>query len=153
MVKRIIVLIIIILVANTPVMAQTVIKDPYEGGNKYGDIRPYEITKTKSVTILENGAWSGGSSSDETRQECKKFRLKHRDVREFFRYARRVSYQTYHTYLSASNCYASGKVTFANRDSGAWYIDAFARGSLSLPDGRNLYFYCTKCTAKVFYNE
>jgi hypothetical protein len=132
--------------------AQDAKRDAYDGGEKYGEVRPYKVTPVKKVVIKEKGKWSKmRSSSDETPEDCAKFNLKEQDVREFFQRARRVSRATYSEYLDISRCYAIGEITFANGDRGVWIIDPFRRGSLALSDGRNIYFFCTKCRAKVFY--
>jgi len=76
--------------------------------------------------------------------------LTKKDVQEFFRRARRVSYKEYGHDLDMSRCYATGNVVFANGDRGGWTIDRERRGLLTLSDGRNIYFYCEHCSAKVF---
>jgi hypothetical protein len=134
------------------VEAQNTERDPYDGGEKYWQIKPYRVTAVKKIVIEDTGKWSEmRSSSEETPDDCAEFKLTERDVREFFLRARRVSYRMYGGVLDASRCYAIGKVVFANGDQGKWVIDPFRRGLLSLSDGRNIYFFCTKCRSKVFY--
>jgi hypothetical protein len=117
--------------------------DPYA-------IPAYRMTPVKSVVIKENGAWTDHTSGNETPQMCKAFRLNERDIREFFRRARRVSEHTYVHDLDAARCHAAGEVAFANGDRGKWQIDQARGGWLGLADGRALYFHCPKCRAKVF---
>lgn len=149
-ISRLIVLFIFLLSFNAS--AQSTIRDAYEGGDYYGLIRPFKVPKVKSVAIEKNGAWSDQyNASTETARECVKFKLKKRDVHEFFKYARRVSYKEYWNDLNFSKCHATGRVLFENGDAGQWTIEAFRKGVLSLSDGRNVYFYCTKCTGKAFY--
>lgn len=152
MVMRIVIGMLLIMLLPINSVAQDSKRDPYDGGEKYGEIRPYKITPAKKIIIRETGRWSDlRSSSDETQQDCAAFKPRETDVREFFHRARRVSYATYLNELNASRCYATGEILLENGDRGTWSIDAFRRGVLTLSDGRNIYFFCTKCRAKVFY--
>lgn len=123
--------------------------DPYEGGDKYGEPRPYAST-VKSVDITRNGLWTDSISSDETREHCAGFVLRLTDVREYFRVSRRASRKEYGHDLDMSRCHATGHVCFANGDRGEWDIDRARRGRVRLADGRVLYFYCEACRAKTF---
>lgn len=152
MVKRLLICSLFLILIPAFAAAQESKRDPYDGGDKYGEIRPYKVAPVKKIIIREIGKWSDRrSSSGETQQDCSAFRPRETDVREFFHRARRVSYSTYLNELDASRCYAAGEIFFDNGDRGSWTIDAFRRGVLTLSDGRNVYFYCTKCRAKVFY--
>ena len=152
MVKRLLIGSMLLILIPAFAAAQEGKRDPYDGGDKYGEIRPYQITSVKRIAVKETGKWSESrSSSDETQQDCAAFRLRETDVREFFHRARRVSFSKYLNDLDASRCYAAGEILFENGDRGTWVIDAGRRGVLTLSDGINLYFFCTKCRAKVFY--
>ncbi len=150
MVIRILIATLLLFFIPTFVAAQETQRDAYEGGEKYWQIRPYKVTEVNSLVIKENGAWYEGVSGDETPEMCAEFILRKSDVREFFQRARRVSYAKYHVDLDMSRCHATGDILFVNGDRGAWMIDLERRGVLTLSDGRKLYFYCTKCRAKVF---
>ncbi len=151
MVKRLICSLLLILIPSFAA-PQEGKQDPYDWGEKYGEIRPYMITPVRKIVIKEMGKWSDRrSSSEETQQDCAAFKPRETDVREFFHRARRVSFSTYLNDLDASRCYATGEIVFEDGDRGTWVIDAGRRGVLTLSDGINLYFFCTKCRAKVFY--
>jgi hypothetical protein len=117
--------------------------DPYA-------IPAYKITPVKSVVIKENDAWTDHVSGHETPEQCKAFQLTARDIREFFRKARHVSRREYGHDLDMAMCYAAGEIEFRNGERGEWEIDQARRGGLRLSDGRMFYFYCPKCSAKVF---
>jgi hypothetical protein len=152
MVKRLLIGSLLLILIPAFAAAQEVKRDPYDGGEKYGEIRPYKVTPARKVIIRETGKWSDlRSSSDETQQDCAAFKPRETDIREFFHRARRVSFSTYLNNLDASRCYATGEIDFENGDRGTWVIDAGRRGVLTLSDGINLYFFCTKCRANVFY--
>jgi hypothetical protein len=151
MVKRILIGFLLCLFTPFTAVAQESVRDPYDGGEKYWEIRPYKVTTVKSIKITKVGERYENISSDETPKDCAEFRPRERDVREFFQRARRVSYSTYWNELDMSRCHAAGEIAFMNGDRGTWIIDAFRRGVLTLSDGRNIYFFCTKCRAKVFY--
>jgi hypothetical protein len=150
MVRRITTCFLLIILISSNSMAQSQSTDPYEGGEKDQEIRPYTVTAIKSVIVMENGAWHNGVSGDETPEMCAAFILRKSDVTEFFRRARRVSYFKYWNGLDMSRCHATGEISFVNGDRGSWMIDLERRGVLTVSDGRKFYFYCTKCRAKVF---
>jgi hypothetical protein len=126
-------------------------RDPYDGGEKHGMVRPYTVTAIKAISIKKTGARDNSGITYETPKECADFKPTEKDIREFFLRARRVSYQMHWNILDPSMCYAIGEVAFANGDRGVWRIDAARRGILTLPDSRNIYLFCTKCRGKVFY--
>jgi hypothetical protein len=140
----------IVLLVTASFVAVAAPDDPYEGGDKYGEPRPYAST-VKSVHITRNGLWTDHVSSDETREHCAGFVLRQADVREYFRVSRRASLKEYGHDLDMSRCHATGQVRFANGDRGEWRIDRARRGMVRLSDGRALYFYCEACRAKAFY--
>ena len=102
------------------------------------------------VTISANGARSNEVSGDETAAACRRFRLAPTDVRSFFAGARRVDARAFHHDLSMSRCHAAGTLKLASGGSARWFIDLERRGSLSLPSGRTLYFYCLACRSPKF---
>ena len=124
--------------------------DPYEGGDKFAEPRPYVLTPLKTVEITLNGAWTDAISGDETPQSCAGFVLQPADVREFLQRANRASHKEYTHDLGMSRCHATGRLQFANGDRGEWQIDRERRGRVSLSDGRNLYFHCDACQAAAF---
>ena len=138
-----------VLLAAVSFMAAAASDDPYEGGDKYGEPRPY-ASAMKSVDITRNGLWTENISSDETREHCAGFVLRLGNVREYFRVSRRASRKEYVHDLDMSRCHATGRVRFANGDRGEWDIDRARRGRVHLSDGRALYFYCEACRAKAF---
>jgi hypothetical protein len=117
----------------------------------YGPIKPYKVATIKSVIIEETGAWTEDVYSDETPGDCAKFKFSELDVRDFFRRAKQIDYETYGAYYLASRCYATGAIVFKSGDRGTWRIDFERRGILKLSDGRKLYFFCSKCRSKAFY--
>jgi|WetSurMetagenome_2_1015567.scaffolds.fasta_scaffold773844_1 hypothetical protein len=117
----------------------------------YGPIKPYKVTAIKSVVIKNNAAWTDDVYSDETPEDCSKFKLSERDVRDFFRRARQIDHETYGAAYLASRCYATGEIVFANRDRGIWRIDFERRGALKLSDGRQFYLFCSTCRSKAYY--
>ena len=121
MVKRLLIGSLLLILIPAFAAAQEGKRDPYDGGDKYGEIRPYKVTPVKKIIIRETGKWSDRrSSSDETQQDCAAFRPRETDVREFFHRARRVSYATYLNELDASRCYATGEILLENGDRGTW---------------------------------
>jgi len=126
--------------------------DPYEDGEKSGEVRPYKMSKIKSINITENGAWQdAGNDPNETPQMCRSFKLAKNDIKDYFRRAERVSHDEFHEFLFSSSCYAAGVVTFINGDQGKWQIDFERKGIITLSDGRKLNFFCPRCRGKVFY--
>jgi hypothetical protein len=117
----------------------------------YGPIKPYKITAIKSVVIKINAAWTDEVYSDETPDDCAKFKLSERDVRDFFRRVKQIDHEAYGAYYLPSRCYAAGEIAFVNGDRGTWRIDFERRGVLKLSDDRKLYFFCSQCRSKVFY--
>lgn len=122
--------------------------------NDSGNFQSYKMTPIKTLVIKENGAWNkDGYSQDETPEMCKIFQIKEKDVKEYYRHAKQISYEQYDdpSFLYESRCYAAGIIEFANGDQGTWRIDFERRGLIILSDKRHLYFFCSKCRGKVFY--
>ena len=117
----------------------------------YGPIKPYKVASIKSVVIKKSGAWTDEVYSDETLDDCAKFKLSERDVHDFFRRAEQIDCEAFGAYYLASRCYAAGEIAFANGGRGTWTIDFERRSVLSLSDGRKLYFFCSECRSKAFY--
>jgi hypothetical protein len=110
----------------------------------------YKITSIKTVTIRQIGAWPDDDYTEETSEDCEKFKLNKQDVRDYFRLAEQIDYESFWYYL-ASRCYATGEIAFSSGDRGTWRIDFERRGVLKLTNGRKLYFFCSKCVSKAFY--
>ncbi len=138
-------LVLLALCAASPAVAS----DAYDGGDKMDIPRPYKITAVKSLVITINGGWSDRISSEERPKDCKSFILTERDVREFFRHARHISYRSYYDDVK-SRCYATGEVVFANGDHGQWKIDRSAEGNLTLSNNIEIYLECLKCSGKAY---
>ena len=117
----------------------------------YGPITPYKVASIKSVVIEKTGAWTDEVYSDETPEDCAKFKLSERDVRDYFRRAKQIDDETYGAYYLPSRCYAAGEIAFVSGDRGTWRIDFERRGVLKLSDGRKLYFFCSACRSRAFY--
>jgi hypothetical protein len=117
---------------------------------EYELTEPYKMTSIRSVTIKTIEAWPDSDYTEETLEDCAKFKLGKQDVRDFFRRTEQIDYERFSYYL-ASRCYAMGEIAFANGDQGTWRIDFERRGVLNLSDGRKLYFFCSKCVSKAFY--
>ena len=117
----------------------------------HGPIKPYKVASIKSVVIKKSGAWTDEVYSDETPDDCAKFKLSERDVHDFFRRAEQIDCEAFGAYYLASRCHAAGEIEFASGGRGTWTIDFERRGVLSLSDGRKLYFFCSECRSKAFY--
>ena len=143
------------------VSAQSTDNNPKQPYSEFNDIfetsgthliRPYKMTAIKSVVIHENAAWDPGrSTSDEPAEACRTFVLTEAEVKDFFRCAERINGMTYVGGLSISRCYATGEISFANGDHGAWVIDAERRGEIKFSDGRNIYFFGKNARAKALH--
>lgn len=116
-----------------------------------GPIKPCKFASIKSLVIEKTGAWADEVYSDETPDDCAKFKLSERDVHDFFRRAKQIDYETYGAYYLPSRCYAAGEIAFVNGDRGTWRIDFERRGVLKLSDGRKMYFFCSACRSRAFY--
>jgi hypothetical protein len=116
----------------------------------YELIEPYKMTSIRSVTLRKIEVWPDDDYTEETPEDCAMFKLNKQEVRNFFRRAEQIDYESFWYYL-ASRCYATGDIAFANGDRGTWRIDFERRGVLNLSDGRKLYFFCSKCRSKAFY--
>ncbi len=112
------------------------------------DVSPLRLPAVRRVAIAQNGAVA--PAAEDPKPHCGKFRLSHRDVREYFRLAQSVSEHDYLHALDWSPCYASGTVIFANGLQGVWGIQQLRAGSLMLSDGRELFLYCPRCKSRVF---
>jgi hypothetical protein len=102
------------------------------------------------VAISANGARSLDVSGDETPAFCRRFHLVPADVRIFFALAGRVDGRAFTHDLSMSRCHAAGTLTLATGARARWFIDLERRGSLVVPGGRTLYFYCLACRSSKF---
>jgi len=137
----------IILFSNSHATARGPLDNDEE---EYELIEPYKMTSIRSVTIKKIEAWPDDNYTEETLEDCAKFKLSKQDVRDFLRRAEQIDYERFSYYL-ASRCYAMGEIAFANGDRGTWRIDFERRGVLNLSSGRKLYFFCSRCTSKAFY--
>jgi hypothetical protein len=137
----------VILSSTVPAAARGPLDDDEE---YYEPVESYKMTTVKSVTIKKIEAWPDDDYTEETPEDCAKFKLNKQEVRDFFRRAEQIDYETFSYYL-ASRCYAMGEIAFANGDRGTWRIDFERRGVLNLSEGRKLYFFCSKCRSKAFY--
>lgn len=106
--------------------------------------------RVASFTITANGARSNDVSGEETAWLCSRFRLRRQDVQAFFAVAQIVDARAYHHDLEISRCHAAGRVRFGNGAEGQWRIDMERRGLLRLHDGRSIFLYCPRCTARAF---
>ena len=130
------------------VAAEEYILDRYDaGGSRYWSSRPYKKSSVKRVTIIENGMKS--EAGKEEPDDCTKFRVTEKDIKEYFSKAKVVSYGAYMHEINWSACYANGKIEFANGKSGKWGVQKLRSGYL-LMDGKKYYFDCQKCRSKVF---
>lgn len=107
-------------------------------------------SRVAAVTITTNGARSDGVNGDETAAYCAAFRLRPRDVLDYFAVARPVDTRAYQHDLEMSRCQAAGGIRLRNGERGHWLIDQERRGLVVLEDGRAIYLYCPRCTAKVY---
>lgn len=109
---------------------------------------PLKIPKISSITILENAAKSPLEKDDSI--TCADFSIKEADVRRYLSKAKVTNDQDAHEKLDWSPCYASGKVTFKDGQTGEWYFNQLRSGSLVFYSGKKLTLYCPKCTFKPF---
>lgn len=105
------------------------------------------LSAIKSITITEQGARS--STAADFPYDCGEFVLRKHEVIRFIATSGAVASRDYH-HLDWSPCYVAGNVTFKNGLSGSWFIHQLKAGSLKLSNGRTLYLYCPKCSAKAF---
>ena len=106
--------------------------------------------RVTAADITTNGARGDGVSGDETAASCATFRLRPKDVRQYFAVAEGVDARAYHHDLEMSRCHAEGVVRFRNGERGRWSIDRERRGLVVLREGKTVYLYCPRCTARVF---
>ena len=106
--------------------------------------------RVAAADITTNGARGDGVSGDETAASCATFRLRPKDVRQYFAVAGVVDARAYHHDLEVSRCHAEGFVRFRNVKRGQWSIDRERRGLVVLRGGEAVYLYCPRCTARVF---
>ena len=113
---------------------------------------PKKRPAIKKVIIEENGAWSDkSSSSPEPPESCADFVLKESDVRQFFKVARfSTSHENVHD-LDVSRCYASGRIVLRDGQEVTWQINRARSGILWFPDNSTLYFFCGKCSSRVYW--
>lgn len=83
-------------------------------------------------------------------EQCGQFVLTNAEVKRYLTVAREVTQDDYLHMLDRSPCYASGHVSFADGMTGVWGIQQLRAGSLTLSDGRTIYLYCPKCSARAF---
>lgn len=108
----------------------------------------------QKVVIDKNGAWlDKRSSSDETQENCASFILKKSDVRHFFSVSRPSSSHEQVHDLEVSRCYASGNAVLQDGREATWIIDRARQGIFEFADGSALYFYCEKCSNKLYWSQ
>ncbi len=103
--------------------------------------------RVASVTVEVNGAFDESISSDESPEICRRFLVDTRQVKAFFKRARRISERAYGHDVDASPCHAKGRLKLEDGREMVWKIDRESRGMLSAPGGGEaLYFHCPRCT-------
>lgn len=108
----------------------------------------------KQVIIEKNAAWSDKrSSSDETPDNCASFVLKESDVLRFFQVARFSSFHEQVHDLEVSRCYAAGRAVLQDGREATWLIDRARQGVFEFAEGGALYFYCKKCSRRLYWSE
>ena len=128
--------------------AEKYIPDRYDsGGDRYWSPRPYKKSPVKRVTIIKNGM-KFEANKDDT-EGCPTFKVTEKDIEEYFSKAKVVSAADYMHEISWSECYATGKIEFANGKSGQWNVQQYRAGFLWM-DGKGYHFDCQKCRSKVF---
>jgi hypothetical protein len=115
---------------------------------------PKQRPAIRKIVIEKNGSWSEmRSSSDETPEMCASFILKESNVRRFFKVARfSSSHEQVHD-LDISRCYASGRATLQDGREATWLIDRARLGVFEFTSGGALYFYCRKCSPRLYWSE
>ncbi len=106
--------------------------------------------KFESITIENNGAYSGYISSDETAGSCKDFILDSDEVIKYFKISQVATPKEYEHDLTASNCYASGSFVSSSDKKGTWKIDRARRGIITTSIDTK-YYYCVECKSPLFY--
>jgi hypothetical protein len=118
-----------------------------------GQPQKHQLTIEK-IVIDKNGAWlDKRSSSDETPENCASFILKESDIRRFFEISRPSSSHEQVHDLEVSRCHAEGSAVLKDGREGTWLIDRARQGVFEFKDGNALYFYCTKCTNKLYWSQ
>jgi hypothetical protein len=132
--------------------------DAYAGnGNIKGIKRPI----IKSINIEINaGAGDRPDTPPHALEPCDDFILNESDVLEFFKKARVITGREFTVVLDTSRCFVRGTAILKNGREVGWYIDRFRRGTMwfwksrkfpNIPD--DIYFYCGKCSSKVYYED
>ena len=105
--------------------------------------RPYKRSAVASVVIKENAtkAMAGNDMPD----DCTRFVVTPRQIRQYFQRARPVSYQDFLHELDWSPCMATGELMLADGRSGRWSVQQYGLGTLYI-DRRSHYFHCEKCS-------
>ena len=113
---------------------------------------PRKRPAIKKVKIEENGVgWDVRSTPPEALEPCADFILKDEDVRQFFKVARfSTSHENVHD-LDVSRCYASGRIVLRDGQEATWQINRARSGILWFPDNSTLYFFCGKCSSRVYW--
>lgn len=103
-----------------------------------------DLPMVASVHIEQQGVavWKepGGPS-------CRQFRLTERQVRRFFRDARKAEAAAVHYTLPESPCSVLGQVSFLDGSAGSWRLDRFGLGWLDRAGMDRMVLYCRGCRA------
>lgn len=106
----------------------------------------------ESITTSNDGLFSKTtSSSEETPDDCKEFKLSNDQINNFFSTATLISKRNYDHDLLPSRCYAEGKLQSTKTENGYWNIDRARRGLIKIENQEELYFFCNDCLDEVFY--
>lgn len=102
---------------------------------------PTGLAPVASLRIERQGVavWN-----DPTEAPCHGFRLTERQVRRFFRDARRAEAEAVHHTLPESSCSVLGRVVFTDGSAGSWRLDRFGLGWLDRAGVRTV-LYCRGC--------
>lgn len=90
-------------------------------------------------------------SGQETTELCRKFRLTSSDVRTYFALAERVSDRAYNHDLEMSQCRSLGYIRKGRSGKrSSWSIDMERRGMITDASGKQIYYYCRRCSNPLF---
>ncbi|HEY1057678.1 MAG TPA: hypothetical protein VGE55_02990 [Limnobacter sp.] len=105
--------------------------------------------QTMQLTVNKTGVLTHFISSDETAEVCSTFTVDAALAKAAIAGSELVSERVYAHDLDASNCSATGTLTW-NRKTGTWTLDRTGRILIVWSDGTAEYRLCKSCQAPLF---
>lgn len=108
-------------------------------------ILPFHMSTLKSITIERSGLHNSQTGGNEV--DCRAFQMTPSRVRNYLRYAGRITENNRHYTTSDSPCFAEGKLETKNGRYATWKIGILREGELHWRYGETIYLYCNVCAA------